>query len=557
MQSASEKVYCFEGYTLDLGRGCLRREDREVELRPKSFEVLRYLVENAGRLVSKDELIRAVWPNVVVTDESLTRCVSDVRLALQDHAQRIIKTVPRRGYLLAAQVSQPAVDARLVQSATATSLVATSALQLPDKPSIAVLPFEYLSNDREQEYLADGAQLSFLVLPFVNLSDNREEEYFADGLTDDLTTDLSQWKDSFVIARSTALAYKGKAVDAKSIGRDLRVAYVLEGSVRRVDSRVRVGVQLIETENGGHVWADRFDRELADTLDIQDEITKRIALALHYTMTDVASHRARNRRSNNLSARDLEARGDAAQYKPTSKATMAEARGFYERALEIDDQSIRAWGGLALVHVADVLARWSEAPAEQLQAAERAAARALECDSMSPYAHLARAAVLFARGKLEAALQEYGTVTELSGGWPVAYGRMGLLNALLGRPEETFRLVEKAIRLSPRDANLGEWYLDLGIASFMMDQLGEAILWLRRSAQVNPELGINSYALAAACSLDGRHEEARAALSESRRLNPTMTINKLRASPFSIHPVYLAWRQRFYEGLRAAGMPEE
>jgi TolB-like protein/class 3 adenylate cyclase/Tfp pilus assembly protein PilF len=402
-------------------------------------------------------------------------------------------------------------------------------------------------------------RLSFLVLPFVSLSDSRDDEYFADGITDDLITELSQWTDMFVIARSSAFAYKGKNVDAKSVGRDLRVAYVLEGSVRRSNNRVRLTVQLIETASGGHIWADRFDRDVAELFELQDEITRRIALALHYKIVDMESRRARDRRSNNPDARDLVTRGDAATYKPTSKTTMAEARGYYERALQVDSQSVRAWAGLAVTHIADVLARWSEAPAEQLRAAEEAAAKAMECDPMRPEAHLARAGLLFAQRKLEAALEEYATVIELAPGWAVAYGRMGILNALLGRPAETIPLVQRAIRLSPRDPNLGEWYLDIGIASFMMDQLGEAIRCLRRSTEANPNFAVTYLTLAAACSLDGRDEEARAALSEYLRRVPMMTISKLRASPspFSTHPAYLAWRERVYDGLCKAGLPEE
>ena len=287
--------------------------------------------------------------------------------------------------------------------------------------------------------------LSFLVLPLVSLSDSRDDEHFADGITDDLTTELARWTDTFVIAQSTAFAYKGKAVDAKSIGRDLHVAYILAGSVRRSNNRVRLSVQLIETANGGHAWADRFDEELADLFEVQDEITRRIALALHFKIVDVESRRARERGWNNIDARELIARGDAAIYKPISKATMAEARGFFKRALEIDNQSARAWAGLATTHTADVLARWSEAPAEQLRAAEQAAARALECGTTGPDAHLARAHVLFAQRKLEAALQEYATVIKIAPGWPAAYARTGLLNALLGRPAETIPLVQRAI----------------------------------------------------------------------------------------------------------------
>ena len=408
-----------------------------------------------------------------------------------------------------------------------------------------------------QPNISDPLRLSIIVLPFVSLSDNKEDEYFADGLTDDLISDLSNWTNSFVIARSTAFTFKGKAVDVRSIGQDLHVRYVLEGTVRRSEGRIRVGVRLTDTQTGGHVWTERFDRELAELLELQDEITGRIALALHYVLTDVENRRAWDRRSNDPNAREWEMRGYVALYEPTTKTGTATARGFFENALKIDNRSLRAWSGLAQTHAADVLARWSDDPAAQLQAAEEAAARALECGPTTPEAHFARASMFFAQRKLERALQAYATVIELGHGWPMAYARMGILNALLGRPEETRQLVEKAIRLSPRDGNLGEWYQHIGAAAFMMDQLREAILWLRRSTEANPNLGINYSLLAAVCSLDGRDEEARLALSECLRTRPTMTLSKLRASPFSTHPTYLAWRERFYEGLRKAGLPEE
>jgi TolB-like protein/class 3 adenylate cyclase/Flp pilus assembly protein TadD len=397
-------------------------------------------------------------------------------------------------------------------------------------------------------------RLSILVLPFANLSNDPEQEYFADGLTDDLTIDLSQLTGSFVIASSTAFNYKGTKVDATQIGRKLHVRYVVEGSVRRSKNRVRVGVQLIDTETGGHLWAERFDRDIADLFEMQDEITGRIALALHYKFTEMGRRHAE--RSNNPDAVDLIFRGLAALYKPSSKATLAMARGFFEDALQIDNCSTRAWAGLSEAHAGAVLGRWSEAPADQLQAAEDAAERALACDPTNPAAHMAKAAVLFAKIKLEAALVEYEKVIELGHNWPMAYARMGILNALLGRPEETFPLVEKAIRLSPHDSNLGEWHLSIGMAWFMMDRLEEAIIWLRRSTEANPELGTNYSALASACSLAGRNEEAGDALSAYMRLHPIMTINKMRSSWYSDHPAYLAWRERFYEGLRKAGLPE-
>jgi TolB-like protein/Flp pilus assembly protein TadD len=400
-------------------------------------------------------------------------------------------------------------------------------------------------------------RLSILVLPFANLNNDPKQEHLADGITDDLITDLTQWPDSFVIARSTAFSYKERAaVDAKQIGRELRVRYILEGSVRRSGKRIRVGVQLVDVESGTHLWADRFDRDLSELLEMQDEITGRIGLALHYNLTDAESRRCRVGGSNEPEAIDLEFRGQAALYKTPSKATLAEARAFFESALKIDNRSTRAWAGLSLTHAGDVLGRWSGAPDEQLRAAEEAAAKALASNPTSPNAHLARAGVLFAQMKLEASLDEYAKVIELGRNWPSAYARIGLLNALLGRPEETFRFVEKAIRLSPCDSSLGEWYLNIGVARFMMDQIEEAIIWLRRATEANPEIALSFLTLASACSLVGRREEARAALSQYLSLHPRLTVSRVRRTRYSNHPAYLAWLERYYEGLRQAGLPE-
>src|SRR6266478_3322526 len=202
MRSVRREVLGFEGYTLDLIRGCIRDASGEIELRPKSFELLCYLVGNAGRLVPKDELVNVVWPNIIVSDDSLARCVSDVRHVLNDRDRHIIKTVPRRGYLFAAPVTI--------------------------SPSEAVPPL----------LVATPPRLSIVVLPFTNLSSDPEQEYFADGITDDLTTDLSRVDGSFVIACSTAFTYKGKSTDVKRVGRELGVRYVLEGSVRRTGELV-------------------------------------------------------------------------------------------------------------------------------------------------------------------------------------------------------------------------------------------------------------------------------------------------------------------------------
>src|SRR5262252_6694457 len=262
-------MFRFEDYTLDVVRGSLRSNDRDIELRPKSFEVLRYLVENAGRLVSKDELIKTVWPNVIVTDDSLARCISEVRQAIGDNNQTMIKTVPRRGYRFTTTVAQLASKAAPSQQAKADLVghvrpnAGVSDSSLADRPSIAVLPFANLSGDVQQEY-------------------------FSDGITEDIITELSRFSDLLVIARNSTFQYKGKAADIRQIARELSVRYVLEGSVRRAGDRVRVNAQLIDAVTGTHRWAERYDRDLSDVFSVQDEVARTIAtiLAAHVTKAE-------------------------------------------------------------------------------------------------------------------------------------------------------------------------------------------------------------------------------------------------------------------------------
>jgi DNA-binding winged helix-turn-helix (wHTH) protein len=219
MQVAGGKIFSFGEFTLDLRRGRLCADDREIELRPKSFEVLRYLVENAGRLVPKDEIIKAVWPNVTVTDESLTRCVSDIRLALKDIGQSAIRTVTRRGYVFEAPVSIGTTD------------------QAPDENAARPRTNDVGASAAKPQ----GGRFSLVVLPFVNLSGG--QDHLADAITEGLTTYLSRIRDAFIIARSIAMTYKGSAVDVRRVGRELGVRYVLEGSEQHTGSLVRVSAQ--------------------------------------------------------------------------------------------------------------------------------------------------------------------------------------------------------------------------------------------------------------------------------------------------------------------------
>src|SRR5215470_16618019 len=319
-------MYHFEGYTLDTARCSLRTGDRVVELRPRAFEVLRYLVENAGRLVTKEEFIKAIWPDVVVTDESLTHCVSEARQAIGDERQAIIRTVPRRGYQFVAPVSRASPDnGPEPQSAPARpSRGSASDRTPPGKPSIAVLPFTNIGGDPEQEY-------------------------FADGMVEEIITALSRFSGLLVIARNSSFAYKGRSVDVKQAGRELGVRYVLEGSVRKAASRVRVTGQVIEAETGRHVWADRYDRTLDDVFAIQDELTMSVVAAIEPSLRQAEIERVKRKRPDNLDAYDLVLRAIPHVY-PAMPDGAAKALPLLERALEMEPDYALAHGFAAWSH---------------------------------------------------------------------------------------------------------------------------------------------------------------------------------------------------------------
>jgi adenylate cyclase len=288
---AVHKVYRFAGYTLDLTRGRLSNADREIDLRPKCFDVLCYLVENAGRLVSKDEIIKTVWPNVSVTDDSIKQCVSELRIALCDREQRMIKTVPRRGYLFAAPITEP-----------------SGSVEGP--PSIAVLPFTNMEGDPQQDY-------------------------FSDGISEDLITGLSKFAALFVIAQHSAFKYKGTHLDVKQIGTELGVRYLLVGSVRRDAGRVGITAQLVDTGTGKHLWAEHYDRELTGIFGVQDEVTQKIVVTLVAHVTKSELDRALRKPPENLAAYDYCLRANAIMkniHQDPSGETITAARTLYEQS---------------------------------------------------------------------------------------------------------------------------------------------------------------------------------------------------------------------------------
>lgn len=399
-------------------------------------------------------------------------------------------------------------------------------------------------------------RLSIVVLPFVNLGGDPEQEYFVDGVTESLTTDLSRIPGAFVIAHNSALTYKGKPVDTRQIGRELSVRYVMEGSIQSVGSRIRVNAQLIDAETRAHLWAERFDKLRADLFDMQDEITARLARMIGIELVAAEGRRAERERPDNMDAMDLAMRGWAIINQPSSVDDARRARAHFEAALRLDDLNIDALVGLAETYELDGRSFVSRDLSEQIRAAEAATAKALRTAPNNALAHYVRATVLHRMRASERALRECELAIGLDQNLALAHAYAGFMKLVLGRPEETEAHVAEAIRLSPRDPQLSHWYFYRGAADVYMGRVDDAVEPLQKAVELNPNHNLNHFFLAAALALLSREVEAAEACATGQRLDPTFSVAKFRDLAPSINPVFLALRERVYDGMRKAGVPE-
>src|SRR5262245_13749066 len=389
---------------------------------------------------------------------------------------------------------------------------------------------------------SSAPRLSIVVLPFANIGGDPEQDYFVDGVTESLTTDLSRIAGAFVIARNTAFTFKCKPVDAKKLGRELNVRYVLEGSVQRGGNRLRVNVQLIDAETNNHLWAERFDKPVADLFDMQDEIVSRLANTLNAQLIAVEARRAE--RSPIPDATDLCFQGAAWLNMGRTAEHMIQARGFYDRALALDPGSVEALIGIAMVDFAIGTNLLPDNRMERLTAAEAAVAKALSLAPNHPQAHNVMGLVQIYSNRAAQGIAECERALALDRNLAGAHGGVGTAKFFLGRGGETEAHVEQALRLSPRDTLVYIWNLFVGLAKFWQGADAEAIVWLRRSLEANRNHPIAPFYLAAALARVGELEEARATAHAGLALYPTFTIRRFRTNTPSNHPVYLAGRER-------------
>ncbi len=532
-------MFQFEGYTLDIARGSLRAAGGEVQLRPKSFEVLRFLVENADRLVTKEELIKAIWPNVVVTDESLTHCISEVRQAIGDSKQAIIATVPRRGYRLVAPVSLVATGA------AAVSHLAPTAADTAAAPS--------LFHPRSQSPPHDRPSIA--VLPFVNLSGDEQHDYFSDGITEDIMTELSRFSELLVIARNSTFQYKGKALDIRQVGRELAAQYVLEGSVRRSGSRVRITAQLIDAVTGAHRWAERYDREFHDIFAIQDEVARAIVVILAAHVNRAEIDRALLKPPAAWAAYEYYLRGAEAFFLHANRRTRAslyDARGLLEQSLAIDPDYARAAAMLSRTYVHAYVEPFDGdyLSAATLDRALELAVTAVDLDPSLPQAHASLGQVLVYKRQHDAAVAEFERAFALNPNF--IDNRFGAVLVFSGEPAKAIEVLEANLRLDPFQPLIYS-FATRGMANYLLKRYADAVRFFREGASCLPRLQLPHIGLASAYAQLGRLEEARAEAAEVLRINAGFTIESYKRLAVYKNPEDAEHR---FDGVRKAGLPE-
>ena len=530
-------VLAFGDHRLDIKRRELRRGTELIDLEPKVFDLLAFLVQHRDRVVSKDDLLQEVWGGRIVSESTVTTRINAVRRALGDDgtAQRLVRTFTRKGIRFVGEVTEMSDPAAPIAS---------------DPPSRTPTA---------------APRLSIVVLPFTNLSNDPEQQYFADGITEDVTTDLSRIQNSFVISRNTAFTYRNKPVDTKQIGRELGVRYVLEGSVRRSSNKVRVSAQLIDAETDAHLWVDQFDSDISDLLALQNYITSRIAITLNVEL----SRREAASPTNNPDALDYILRGRAAYWKTglQSRDLFAETLGLYERALGLDPWSVEAQSQVANMLAIRAGNGWTESPASDFRRAEELVEQALAASPRDYLAHYAKGSVLRFQGRCDQAIPEYERALESNRNWLNSLDFLAACNMMTGSMETAISLEQQAIRLGPRDPYIGNFYSRIGQAHLLLAQTDEAIIWFEKAAGAIPGYGVPHAYLASAYALKGETERASAELAEARRLAADgrySSIARLKAAGtvggpgyWGVPKVRALFEATYFAGLRKAGVPEE
>jgi adenylate cyclase len=507
-------------FTFDQARGCLQGPTGPVALRRKSFEVLRYLVERPDRVVSKEEMLGAVWADVIVGDDSLAQCITEVRRALGRAGREVIRTVPRRGYMLSVP---PANDD------PAPTASAPDALPLPERPSIAVLPF-------------------------ANVGGLPQDDYLSDGIAEDIITELSRFSELFVIARNSSFQYNGKSIDVRQIGRELGVRYVLEGSVRRDGGQVRITAQLVDAETRMHIWAERYDRKLEDALALQDEVARRIVTVLAVHVQKAETERVLAKAPAAWQAYDHCLRAvDCITAYHSSYETDALFRGrrLLQQALAIDPTYARAQAALSSCYMSQWVHRWDDdCPwADALDRSYRCARESVRLAPELPEAHIALGQALTFLRQHDAAVIAVERATALNPN--LTSFRFAYTYVLAGEAARAAELLERHMRLDPfYEPNAP---VALGFAYYMLRRYQEALPLLQEAVSRAPTMAHGMYVLAMTLARLGQLDVASAQVAHALRLEPWYRISESLTARYFRRPEDA---EHLVAGLREAGFPE-
>jgi adenylate cyclase len=524
-------LYLFEDFVLDTDRRELRRGADVVSVAPQVFDVLDYLIRSRERVVSKDDLINAIWEGRIISDAALTTCLKAVRSAIGDsgEGQRLIKTLPRKGFRFVGSVREEQGPGRTLDGETPVEPPRPT-LALPDKPSIAVLAF-------------------------TNMSGDPGEEYISDGITEDIITGLSRFSELFVIARNSSFQYKGKSPDIRQVGRELGVRYVLEGSIRCAGDRVRISAQLIDAVTGAHRWAERYDRDLKDVFAVQDEVSRAIVAILVAQVDKAEAERTLLKPPATWQAYDFFMRASAIWsvfWSSPNVADLTEARRLLERSISLDPNYARAYAMLSNTHLVAWLEPLDEdhlSPAT-LERAHRLARKAVQLDPNLSVAHAELGHVLTFEGQHEQSIAEYEKAIALNPNF--TDWRFGTTLLRAGEPARAIQVIETHMRYDP--LYVPPVAGTLGMAWYFLKEYSEALPLLREFASRVPNLSQGHIWLAANLAQLGQLDEARAEAAEVLRLDPKYTIDgtQRRLALFK-RPEDT---EHLLDGLRKAGLPE-
>jgi TolB-like protein/Tfp pilus assembly protein PilF len=521
---AGKLLFLFDNISIDTARRELRRDGELQPIEPQVLDLLEFLIRNRDHMVSRDNLLAAVWSGRIVSESTLASRINAARTAIGDNGQdqRLIRTILRKGFRFVGAVREEQKPEG--NPATGSAVEPTiSALPLPEKPSIAVLPFSNMSGDPTQDY-------------------------FADGISEDIITGLSKLRWFFVIARNSSFVYKDRVVDIRQVGRELGVRYVLEGSVRKSVSRVRVTAQLIDAETGKHVWAERYDRDLTDIFMLQDEITQKVVAAIEPKLLEAEGIRSQHRSSEDLGAWDMLIRANSLFWRLTKDESQA-AIAVLKQLVERYPFYAAAHSMLAFVLLVSRQGGWHMMEPEVAQAATLAA-RAVELDDSDPWAHLALGFVAFTRRHTDESVEEFQRALDLNPNFAAAHGFLGCALAFDGRSEQAMDHIEQAIRMSPHDPQNALLNAALAAAHYQAGRYLEAIGFGRKAIQQRFELTNGHRIYVASLAQAGRIEEARAALARLQVLHPENSIAWIeRNVPYTPGPM-----GKFLDGFRKAGL---